>query len=165
MYVIQYHRQLERTREMVTLRKDDKTLEVFYHDPKTGELWKSFFPKRTTSGSGPKLLRPEPLPESLEIQLELCLNSNVNADPIGLAIEYSSKPETWDEILTLLELNRKKYLRSNFLAFINNLGILTPIQTLNDAEINLIAIPISNDALLTLKKRARKLKLKRFWGL
>jgi len=165
MYVIQYHQQLERTREMVTLRKNDKTLEVFYHDPKTGELWKSFFPKRTANGCGPKLLRPEPLPESLEIQLELCLNSNVNADAIGLAIEYSSKPEAWDEILSLLEQNRKKYLRTNFLAFIDNLGILTPIHTLNDAEINLTSIPISNDALLTLKKRARRLKMKRFFWL
>ena len=82
MYVIQHKRQLERIREMITLRKNDQTLEVFYHDPKTGELWKSFFPKRTESDSGPKLLRPDPLPESLEIQLDLCLNSNVNADGI-----------------------------------------------------------------------------------
>ncbi len=165
MYVIQHKRQLERIREMVTLRKNDKTMEVFYHDPKTGELWKSFFPKRKGSNRGPKLLRPEPLPKSLGIQLELCLNSNVNADAIGLAIEYSSKPEDWDEILTHLELNRKKYLRSNFLIFINNLGILTPTQSLIDTEINLISIPISNDALSSLKRRARRLKIKRYFWL
>ncbi len=164
MYVIQHKRQLERIREMITLRKNEQTLEVFYHDPKTGELWKSFFPKRTATKSGPKLLRPEPLPANLAIQLELCLNSNSTADAIGLAIEYSTKPEAWDELLTTLEQNWKKYLRSNFIAFINNLGILNPTHTLKEAEIKLTATPLSKADLTALSKRAKLLKLKRlFW--
>ncbi len=164
MYVIQHKRQLERIREMITLRKNEQTLEVFYHDPKTGELWKSFFPKRTESDSGPKLLRPDPLPESLEIQLELCLNSNVNADAIGLAIEYSTRPDAWDEILTTLEQNGKKYLRTNFFTFINKLGILNPTQAFKDIENNQKPIHISKPELLMLSKRAKLLKLKRlFW--
>jgi|SRR5690554_290224 len=158
MYVIQYHQQLERIREMVTLRKNEETLEAFYHDPKTGQLWKSFYPNRTATYSGPKLLRPEPLPEKIESQLELCLNSDSDKDAIGLAIEYASKPECWNEILTILEANRKQYSRASLLMFLNHLGVLTLTQTLQKIK-NLTHIPtVSEEDLKKLQKRARWLR-------
>ena len=44
MYVLDYHQQVKRINQMIPLRKNDKTFEVYYHDPQSGELWKSFFP-------------------------------------------------------------------------------------------------------------------------
>ena len=95
MYIINSKRQIERIRDMVPVRKDMETFEVFYHDPSTGELWKSFFPRGFKEHQGPKLLRPEPLPDNLELQLEICLNSPDDSDAIGLGIECSIKPEKW----------------------------------------------------------------------
>ncbi len=166
MYVIQYHRQLERIREMVTLRKNEETLEAFYHDPKTGQLWKSFFPNRTATYSGPKLLRPEPLPDKIESQLELCLNSDSDSDKdaIGLAIEYASKPEYWNEIITILEANRKQYSRASLLVFLNHLGVLTLKQTHQYVK-NLAHSPsVSEEDLKKLRKRAQWLRFKKYFS-
>lgn len=165
MYVIQYHQQLERIREMVTLRKNEETLEAFYHDPKTGQLWKSFHPNRTATNSGPKLLRPEPLPEKIELQLELCLNSDSDKDAIGLAMEYASKPQRWDEIISLLETNRKQYSRANFYLFVKHLGVLTLTHSLREMEITPTDLSISEDILKKLQHRARRVRFMRFLGL
>ena len=65
MYIIDNKKQIQRINEMVPLRKNMETYEVYYHDPSTGELWKSFFPKGYKAHQGPKLLRVDPLPKQL----------------------------------------------------------------------------------------------------
>lgn len=161
MYVLQRQQQIERTREMVTLRKDDQTLEVFYHDPKTGEMWKSFFPKRANGTSGPKLLRPEPLPEDLEEQLNACLLQGSQTDAQGLGTEYSMKPEKWAQILDLLYTNRKSYPRKNFFTFLKYLEILNVSELLRASEANETQLEVSESTLFNLQKQAKKLKLKK----
>ncbi len=162
MYVLQRQQQIERTREMVTLRKDDQTLEVFYHDPKTGEMWKSFFPKRTRGTSGPKLLRPEPLPEDLEQQLNACLLHGSETDAQGLGTEYSMKPRQWEQILNILHKNRKSYPRKSFFTFLKYLGVLNVSELLCAPEVdeNLFGVPEST--LFRLQKQAKRLKIKKF---
>lgn len=162
MYIIDNKRQIERINSMVPLRKNLETFEVYYHDPSTGEMWKSFFPKGYHEHKGPKLLRPEPLPKSLELQLEICLNSTDNSDAIGLGIECSVKPEKWETILDLLDKNRSNYLRSHLTTFINHLGVLDPENALKDVELNPDEAGLSPDKLIRLKKRARMIKIKRF---
>ncbi|MFP8490072.1 hypothetical protein ACKGJO_13365 [Gracilimonas sp. Q87] len=162
MYIIDNKRQIERINSMVPLRKNLETFEVYYHDPSTGEMWKSFFPKGYQKHKGPKLLRPEPLPKSLELQLEICLNSTDNSDAIGLGIECSVKPEKWDTILDLLDKNRSNYLRSHLTTFINHLGVLDPENALKDVELNPDEAGLSPEKLIQLKKRARMIKIKRF---
>jgi len=139
------------------------TFEVFYHDPATGELWKSFFPKGFKEHKGPKLLRPEPLPQSLELQLEICLNSPDDSDAIGLGIECSVKPEKWEEIINVLDKNRKKYLRSHLNTFIKHLGVLNPDDLFEEIELDLQKLGLEKELLSTLKKRAKRIKLKRFF--
>lgn len=165
MYVLNYQKQLERINQMIPLRKNDKTYEVYYHDPQSGELWKSFFPYRNQFKKGPKLLRPEPLPSNIQHQLELCLNSGNIVDAKGLGIEYSLTPEKWNEILTHLDKNRKKYERKGFFEFLNNLGVKDPIQTLKALKIDLNQHSVSKQELILLKKNAKKLWFKRFLGL
>jgi hypothetical protein len=162
MYIIDNKRQIERINRMVPLRKNLETFEVYYHDPSTGEMWKSFFPKGYQEHKGPKLLRPEPLPNSLELQLEICLNSSDDSDAIGLGIECSVKPEKWETILDLLDKNRRNYLRSHLNTFINHLGILNPDKALKDIELNPEDAELSPQKLIRLKKRARMIKFKRF---
>lgn len=162
MYIIDNKRQIERINSMVPLRKNLETFEVYYHDPTTGEMWKSFFPKGYHEHKGPKLLRPEPLPKSLELQLEICLNSTDDSDAIGLGIECSIKPEQWETILDLLDKNRKKYLRSHLNTFISHLGVLDPLNALADMETTPQETGLTAQDLRLLKKRARLIKLKRF---
>ena len=164
MYVLNYKKQVERINQMIPLRKNDKTFEVYYHDPQSGELWKSFFPHGYKKSSALKLLRPEPLPTSLEHQLELCLNSGNLADAAGLGIEYSLTPEKWGEILEALDNNRKRYVRSGFFEFLNHLGVKDPKQTLAALEIDLHQNHMSEKELNSLKSKARKLWLKKFFG-
>ncbi|MBD3616970.1 MAG: hypothetical protein HUJ22_10400 [Gracilimonas sp.] len=163
MYILNNKRQIERIKDMVPVRKNMDTFEVFYHDPTTGELWKSFFPKGHKDHRGPKLLRPEPLPESLELQLEICLNSPDDTDAIGLGIECSVKPEIWESIIDILDKNRKKYLRSHLNTFIKHLGVLRPEESLKEVEINYEDAGLDKDKLILLKKRARRIKIKRFF--
>lgn len=165
MYVLNYKKQLERISQMIPLRKNDKTFEVYYHDPQSGELWKSFFPKGNQSSDSLKLLRPEPLPTSLEHQLELCLNSGNPADSKGLGIEYSLNPEKWSEILEVLDDNRKRYVRSGFFQFLNHLGVKDPEKTFAALEIDLGQNNMSEKDFISLKKKARKLWFKKFFGI
>ncbi|MAL18529.1 MAG: hypothetical protein CL670_12595 [Balneola sp.] len=148
---------------MVPVRKDMETFEVFYHDPSTGELWKSFFPRGFKEHQGPKLLRPEPLPDNLELQLEICLNSPDDSDAIGLGIECSIKPEKWKLILNLLDKNRKRYLRSHLNTFIKHLGVLNPVESLKEIETDPSSIGLDESTLNSFRKKARIIKVKRFF--
>lgn len=163
MYILNNKRQLERIKDMVTVRKNMDTFEVFYHDPSTGDLWKSFFPKGFKEHKGPKLLRPEPLPKSLELQLEICLNSTDDSDAIGLGIECSVKPEIWEDIIEMLDKNRKNYLRSHLNTFIKHLGVLNPEESLNEVQIHTTDVDLDKEKLAVIKKKAKRIKLKRFF--
>ncbi len=165
MYVLSYQKQIERINEMIPLRKNEKTFEVFYHDPQSGKMWKSFFPYRENSKNGPKLLRPEPLPERTEHLLEACLNSGDKSDSIGLGIEYSLSPEKWGAILAVLEENRKIYSRSGFFTFIKHLGIRNPQETFQALKIDFQRIPVEKKEINNLQKRASKLYWKKFFGI
>ncbi|MBO6622412.1 MAG: hypothetical protein JJ892_12005 [Balneola sp.] len=165
MYVLDYNQQVKRINQMIPLRKNEKTFEVYYHDPQSGELWKSFFPYGKKMANSPKLLRPEPLPNGMEHQLELCLNSGNLADAEGLGIEYSLNPEKWDALLTMLDSNRKKYTRAGFFAFLNKLGVKDPDKTFEALHYDLNLAPISKNELNALKKRAKKLWFKKLIGL
>jgi len=163
MYILDYKKQVQRINEMIPLRKNDKTFEVFYHDPASGELWKSFFPHGKKSINSVKILRPEPLPTDLRHQLELCLNSGNPADAAGLGIEYSLHPEKWNEILIILNTNRKIYLRSGFFEFFNYLGVKNSHKVLDTLSENLKNSQLSRKELVLLKKRASMLWLKKFF--
>lgn len=165
MYVLDYKKQVKRINQMIPLRKNDRTFEVYYHDPQSGELWKSFFPYGKKNPNGPKLLRPEPLPSSLEHQLELCLNSGNIADAEGLGIEYSLSPEKWDHLLNILDENRKNYTRTGFFTFLNSLGVKNPDMTFKALQIDFNKTPITPETLLSIKKRARKIWIKKLFGL
>ncbi|MEX0608019.1 MAG: hypothetical protein WD016_01755 [Balneolaceae bacterium] len=163
MYIINNKRQLERIKTMVPVRKNMNTFEVYYHDPTTGELWKSFFPRGYQGHQGPKLLRPEPMPENLELQLEICLNSKDDSDAIGLGIECSVKPGQWLSIITLIDKNRNKYLRSNLNVFLNHLGVLDPKKSLTEINLKPEEYGLDDEALQEIKKKAKRVKLKRFF--
>ncbi|MEX0723488.1 MAG: hypothetical protein WD053_06410 [Gracilimonas sp.] len=165
MYILNNKRQIERIKDMVPVRKNMDTFEVFYHDPSTGELWKSFFPKGFKEHKGPKLLRPDPLPQSLELQLEICLNSPDDTDAIGLGIECSVKPQKWEEIIDILDKNRKKYLRSHLNTFIKHLGVLNSDDLFAEIELDPQKLGLEKELLTTLRKRAKRIKLKRFFRL
>ncbi len=164
MYVLRYQKQIERINEMIPLRKNDQTYEVFYHDPQSGEMWKSFFPYRQSAKKGPKLLRPEPLPEKLEYLLEVCLNSGEKSDAIGLGMEYSLSPEKWNTIMDVLNENRKSYSRTGFFTFIKHLGVREPEKIFEALKIDFNKTKISEEEIKKLRKRAFKLYWKRFFG-
>lgn len=163
MYIINNKKQIERINDMVPVRKNMDTFEVYYHDPSTGNLWKSFFPRGFQSRQGPKLLRTEPLPDNLEQQLSICLNSEDDSDAIGLGIECSVKPEKWEEIAELLYQNRKDYRRTNLNTFIKHLGILNPVDSLAEVELHPMDAGLDDQKLKSLKKKIKRTKLKRLF--
>lgn len=157
MYEINYKSQIDRVKEMIPLRKNEETFEVFYHDPKTGQLWKSFFPHLTKNEKGPKLLRPEPLPESLASQLTICLkDAETETDATGLAIEYSQQFSRWEEIITEIEPCRKIYSRDYLLLFLKTLGVLDLKEILKTLKEDESYTQVNQDILIKLHKRAKK---------
>lgn len=164
LYILDYKEQIRRTNEMVTVRKNVEALEMYYHDPRTGDLWKSFFPKLTPKKRGPKLLRLEPLPETLELQLESCLTSNDEANSVGLGIELSANPQKWPEIVTLLKKNSSTYHRTNFFIFLKYSGLLNPFSALNELGETPETIGATRKELKKIRRRTRFIKFKRFFG-
>lgn len=165
LYVLDYQEQIRRTNEMVTVRKNMDTLEMFYHDPRTGDLWKSFFPKNTSKSRGPKLLRLEPLPESLELQLNNCLTSADETDSVGLGIELSADPTKWPEIISLLKKNSGNYRRSNFFLFLKYSGLLHPFSALEEIGETPETFKTTRKDLKKMRRRTKFIRFKRFFGL
>lgn len=165
LYILDYKEQIKRTKEMVTVRKNMETLEMYYHDPQTGKLWKSFFPRHSSKSRGPKLLRQEPLPNSLELQLKNCLTSSEETDSMGLGIELSANPKKWPEIVNLLKENSSNYRRSNFFLFLKHSGLLKPFSSLNELGESPETVGIDQNKLKKLRRRAKFIKFKRFFGL
>lgn len=164
IYVLDYKDQIRRINEMVAVRKDMETMEVYYHDTSTGELWKSFFPRYTKKNNGPKLLRPEPLPVSLEKKLEKCLNSEDKSDAVGLGIELSVNPEKWADIMALLKKNRRNYRRSNFFVFLKSSRLLDPIKSLSEIGQIPANFELTEKELKKLRRQAKFLRFRRFLG-
>ncbi len=164
LYILDYKEQIRRTNEMVTVRKNMETFEMYYHDPRTGELWKSFFPKYSPKNRGPKLLRPEPLPENLELQLESCLTSSEETDSIGLGIELSAHPNQWPEIINLLKKNSSTYHRSNFFLFLKHSGLIQPLHSLSELGKTPESIGTTIEEMKRMRRQAKFIKFKRFFG-
>ncbi|MDX1642307.1 MAG: hypothetical protein R3220_11450, partial [Balneolaceae bacterium] len=147
-----------------TVRKNMETMEMFYHDPQTGELWKSFFPKYTPQDRGPKLLRPEPLPESLELQLKNCLTGSEEVDSMGLGIELSVQPKKWPEIVSLLKKNSSSYRRANFFIFVKYAGLIHPFSSLQEIGETPESCGFTRKDLKRIRRQVRFIKFKRFFG-
>ncbi|MFN1834957.1 hypothetical protein AB2B38_006825 [Balneola sp. MJW-20] len=150
---------------MVTVRKDEDTMEVFYHDPSSGMMWKSFFPRGYKDKNSPKLLRPEPPAESLNEQIDMDLGSGEINNAIGLGIELSGQPSIWTEVLDVLDAHRKEYSRKMIRTFLDNLGVSDPNLIFNELGKSPEDTGLSFEDLQTLKKKARKIRVKRFFGL
>jgi len=134
MYIIEHRQQIERIRELTQIRKNQDTFEVFYHDPASGNMWRSFFPHANGHVRGPKLLRTHPLPGNLEKQLNICLNSEDITDAKGLALEYSAKPYQWIPVVKILQKNRRKYKRRHLKIFLSLSGLKKPQKAIKELD-------------------------------
>ena len=165
MYIIDHDKQIALIKEMRQLRKDSKKYEVYYHHPYTNQMWKAFFPQATEDDLGPKLLRHEPSPSSIEECLNVCLEENAPENAIGLGIEWSAKPELWPQIVKALENRYSHYDRSQLKLFLNHLDLdetkvnSVPAEEKADEE----NAPISADRVDDLIWRTKKVRLKRFF--
>lgn len=162
MYILDYERQLSMIREMTQLRKDSDEWVVYYHHPSTNEMWKSYFPKATDQHKGPKVLRTEPVPEKLEDRLDECLKSEVPENAEGLGIELSVAPQKWEEIITLLEENYRKYNRKQLTQFLASLGIEDYQNVFDELDYTLEQFNLTAEKLDELAWRSKKLRFKRF---
>lgn len=165
MYLIDFHRQNEKIRELITVRKNEETMEVFYHDPSSGEMWKSFFPRGYRDRSSQKLLRPEPDTATMEERIHAELVTEEESNAMGLAIELSGKPEKWADIVAVLNNNRSKYKPKMIRTFLDHLGVYEPEVIFNDLNIEAEDIGMQQEELHRLRKECRKIRLKRFFRL
>lgn len=165
MYLIDFHRQNEKIRELVTVRKNEETMEVFYHDPSSGEMWKSFFPRGYRDRGSQKLLRPEPDAGTLQERIHSDLITNEESNAMGLAIELSGKPERWAEIISIVNEDRKKYKLGMIRTFLKNLGIYNADEIFDDLDLEPQEVGLDENELQRLKRECIKLRLKRFFYL
>lgn len=172
MYIIDHDKQLSLIKEMKQLRRNTKKCEVYYHHPYTNQMWKSFFPRATEEDLGPKLLRHEPLPNSVVACLDICLAESAPENAIGLGIEWSSRTMLWPQIIKILEENYSNYLRGQLKLFLEHLDMEE--ADLDAAKENVLpeeAPPTAaktittNEQIDNLIWRSRKIRMKRFFVL
>src|SRR5699024_12300847 len=118
MYVIDTDRQTSLIREMKQLRKDSGKYEVFYHHPYTNQMWKSFFPLSDGEVLGPKLLRHEPPPLSIEERLNVCLTEADPENAVGLGLEWSASITHWPDVILVLDKYYTFYMSTPIIYYI-----------------------------------------------
>lgn len=167
MYIIDHDKQIALIREMKQLRKDTKNYEVYYHHPYSNQMWKSFFPQATADDLGPKLLRHEPVPTDIEERLNICLRAGAPENAIGLAMEWSAKPDLWPSIIQALEKSYSHYNRTQLKLFLDNLELdESQVRTSEeDAQTEKELSEVSPDLVGDLIWRSRKIRMKRFFVL
>lgn len=163
MYILDYDRQISIIREMTQLRKDSDEWVVYYHHPSTNEMWKSYFPRATDQQKGPKILRTEPVPEKLEDRLDECLTSEVEENAIGLGIELSVEPQTWEQIISLLEKRYRSYNRKQLRQFLDALSIENYTELFEELGYDISELSLTENELDHLAWRSKVIRFKRFW--
>lgn len=161
MYITDHAHQVQLIKEMTQLRRDVDNYEVFYHHPHTNQMWKSFFPTAKNGELGPKLLRHEPLPESFDELMNVCLTEDAPENATGLGIEFSDDLSRWTQIIEILEKNYSKYNRKQVRLFLDELGISDYQRKLEVAKLH-SNISLTESDLKSLLWRSRKLKTKSF---
>jgi len=163
MYIIDQQRQQALIAEMTQLRKDNQSWEVYYHNPATNVMWKSFFPKATSASRGPKILRTEPVPHELEKRLDDCLVHDNADDAIGLAIELSVEPEKWEQIIDIAAHNYRRYNRKQLSLFLKELGVERFEELFEEIGFDLSKTTLTKETFKMLARRSRRLRFKRFF--
>lgn len=161
MYIVDPARQIRQIKEMIQLRRDTENFVVHYHHQRTNQMWKSFFPRSSENGLGPKILRHEPLPDSLERLLEICLGDEVPENAVGLGIELSASIDKWPDLFEILESNYTKYQRKQLKLFLENLQINSFQELLTQLGIEFSDLELTEEDLKRLRWKSRKLKLKK----
>lgn len=149
--------------EMKQIRKDATNYEVYYHHPFTNQMWKSFFPKADGKDLGPKLLRHEPPPTSIEESLNICLSEDEPENAIGLGIEWSAKPHLWPEIIQALENRYAHYDRTQLKLFLNHLNMDKSKEAESEKTIKKETTQVTAEKIGDLIWRSRKIRMKRFF--
>lgn len=160
MYIIDYNQQNQFIKEMTQLRRDVDNYVVYFHHAHSDQMWKSFFPRATSKELGPKLLRHEPVPASLEDHMSFCLSEDVPENAIGLGTELSVQIGRWPEIIQVLEENRSKFVPVQVRRFLNYLKVSRFKENMNQLGINGEELELTYKELKRLRWRARKIRVK-----
>jgi hypothetical protein len=160
MYIIDYKKQNQMMKEMLQVRRDLENCIVYFHHTLTDQMWKSFFPRAAGKELGPKLLRHDPVPDSLVEHISICLTENVPENAIGLGIEFSAQIERWPEIIRILEDNRKSYESKQVKLFLKHLKINQFKDNIQQLGINQEDLVLTDQDLKQLRRRTWKLRLK-----
>lgn len=166
MYIIDHDKQLSLIKEMKQLRRDSQKCEVYFHHPRSNQMWKSFFPRSNGEDLGPKLLRHEPVPNDINTLLDICLTEDVPANAIGLGIEWSVNTNLWPQIIKVLEQNYSSFLRGQLKLFLEHLNMGEVMAEEKEAaSVPPMDTSISGEELDNLIWRSRKVRMKRFFVL
>ncbi|MCC5905712.1 MAG: hypothetical protein JJU13_05885 [Balneolaceae bacterium] len=160
MYIIDYKKQNQLINDMLQVRRDLDNCVVFFHHILTDQMWKSFFPRAAGKELGPKLLRHEPVPESLAQHITICLTEQVPENAIGLGIEFSAQIEQWPEIIRILEENRKTFKSKQIKLFLKHLQINQFSDNISQLGISQEDLVLTDQDLKQLRRRTWKLRLK-----
>ncbi len=160
MYIIDYKKQNQLIKEMLQVRRDLENCVVYFHHTLTDQMWKSFFPRAAGKELGPKLLRHEPVPESLAEHISICLSEKVPENAIGLGIEFSAQIERWPEIIRELEENRKMLDSSQLKLFLKHLRLNQYNDNIRQLGLNRESLTLTDKDFKQMRRRTWKLRLK-----
>lgn len=162
MYLLDPQQQNRLIRDMSLTRKDRDNDESFYYDISSEKMWKSFYPLATAQHLGPRLLRIDPLPESLEECIALCLDDEATReDARGLGIELSTTPQQWQQVITIVEENHRNYNRKKLHTFLKKIQIENYETLFDQLNITFETLELDEDTLNKLAQRSKKIRYKR----
>jgi hypothetical protein len=128
MYVLDRERQNQVLAGLVLQEEGNTGWTQYFADPATGETWKLYYPQSQMHGGGPRVLRKECLPMDPGKLLVRCVVDGNRDDVLGAAYDLSSEPETWDEVIALLERERTAAPVEHVELFLRNLGVLGTVN-------------------------------------
>lgn len=163
MYVVDRDRQIMLIQEMTQLRKNLQSWEVYYHHPTTNDMWKSYFPRARGEDRGPKVMRVEPVPESQDVLIHRCLESESVDDAMGLGLELSVNPSHWEPVMEVLEEHWNTWERGQLTTFLRYLGVEQHASLFREIGYDPATDGLSVKHFEALRRRARKLRWKRFF--
>ena len=156
-YVLNGDEQAELLRRLVIVAVDDGNWTERFVDPATEEAWTSYYPRAEQHGGGPRVLRRDaPTLDGLSLRLRACLTSGRLDDAVGLGMDLSNDPESWDAALSHLERERPTP-SAHVQAFLGALGVRHPVN--RRSVLNKTLEELNRDAayVQALAARARRL--------
>ncbi len=128
VYVLDRDKQMQFIERLSFVESTEGGWVRHFIDKETGQKWVLFHAHAEAQGGGLCILRTDPPPSSLAEWLVDSFFSRRRDDVRGIALEFSSRPEDWEEVIEWLEANQERLDKDEIAECLRTLGILHPVN-------------------------------------